>query len=134
LNRVRDSGFDPANAVILPDGLNLNKREVSGGESGNDAASVTRYEEGLNWVRVRARVAVPSILVLSQTYYPGWRALVDGKESRVLRANYAFTGIPLEGGTHDVEFRFRPRPFVVGAAVSVFSLLLMGLAVLLRRA
>lgn len=132
--RVRDSGFDPANAVILPRVLNPNKHEMSVYESGNGAMSVTRYDEGSNWIRVRAKADVPSILVLSQVYYPGWRVLVDGKESSILPADYAFTGIQLESGSHDVEFRFRPRPFVVGAGLSVFSLLFMALAVLLRRA
>jgi hypothetical protein len=134
LARVRDSGFDPANAVILPGEVYSNKLEMPADESENGATSVTMFDEGQNWIRIQAKAAVPSILVLSQMYYPGWSVRVDGKEASILRTDYAFTGVPLDRGIHDVQFRFRPLSFVVGAALSLFSLLLMGLAVLLRRA
>jgi uncharacterized membrane protein YfhO len=134
LARVRDSGFDPANVVILQSQVESNKVGISSDEPENGATSVTKYEEGQNWIRIQAKAAVPSILVLSQIYYPGWSVLVDGSESSIVRTNYAFTGVPLESGIHDIQFRFRPRSFVLGAAVSVFSLLSMGLAALLRRA
>jgi hypothetical protein len=134
LARVRDSGFDPANAVILPGDVDSNNREMSGDESENGATSVTKYDEGQNWIRIQAKAAEPSILVLSQIYYPGWSVLVDGREASILRTNYAFTGVPLARGSHDVQFRFRPRPFVLGAALSLFSLLFIGVAALLRGA
>lgn len=49
-----------------------------------------------------------SFLVLSDTYYPGWRVFVDGAEQQILRANYAFRGVVLPEGSQRVVFTFDP--------------------------
>jgi len=41
-------------------------------------------------------------MVLSQTFYPGWKALVDGTQTDVFPVDIAPTGIVLSAGTHDV--------------------------------
>jgi hypothetical protein len=64
-----------------------------------------------------------SLLVLSDTYYPGWKALVDGKETKIYRADYAFRAIPLNAGTHRVEFVYDPISFKLGAGVTVLGIL-----------
>ncbi len=71
-------------------------------------------------------------LVLLDSYYPGWRVRVDGQESPLLRANYAFRAVALGPGRHRVEFRYRPVWFYAGLAVSCASLAVW-LFLLLRR-
>jgi hypothetical protein len=66
-------------------------------------------------------------LVLSDTWYPGWRAWVDGQATPILRANYLFRAIPLEAGEHQVVFAYQPLSFWLGLALSLaawFSLAL----------
>jgi hypothetical protein len=46
-------------------------------------------------------------VVLLDSYYPGWKAYVDGVETEILRANYAFRAVPVEAGKHRVECRYR---------------------------
>jgi hypothetical protein len=63
--------------------------------------------------------------VLVEQFFPGWRALIDGKETAIERVDETFQGIAVPPGPHAVEFRYAPRSLYVGAIVS-----LMGLAVL----
>ena len=96
---------------------------------------VTRYlpED----VELRVRTEQPGLLVLADTWYPGWIATVDGVPAPILRANYLFRGVPVPAGEHVVTMRFQPASLRTGllvtavAAVGLLLLLLVGL--LLRR-
>jgi hypothetical protein len=65
----------------------------------------------------------PAFLVTSETFYPGWRAWVDGREASLRMTNAAFRGLEVDAGHHRVEMRFRPTILYKGAAVSLASLL-----------
>ena len=62
-----------------------------------------------------------SYLVLSEIFYPGWQAIVNGKKTPVLRGNYLFRTVPIEKGRHKVELRFVSRPFKIGMLISVIT-------------
>ena len=70
----------------------------------------------------------PAVLVVADTDYPGWEATVDGTPTPILRANLAFRAVELPGGTHRVEFRFRPAFARFGLPASLFFLVLAPLA------
>jgi uncharacterized membrane protein YfhO len=70
---------------------------------------------------IRVSTTGPAYLVVTETWFPGWRASVDGRETTVLRANHAFRAVWVPGGEHEVEFRFRPRGFREGLVVSVLA-------------
>lgn len=74
-------------------------------------------------VEVEAMVAAPALLVLTDTFYPGWEVAVDGVPAPLLRADYAFRAVALEPGRHRVVFRFAPRSLRIGALVSALALL-----------
>lgn len=120
--RLCNAKFDPMNAVILPAGFKGNG-DGAASNSGAGLQAVTKYEESANWVRIKANASAPSVLVLNQIHYPGWNAYVDGKKAPVLRADYAFTGVLVDAGNHVIEFRFLPASFVLGAAISIASIL-----------
>jgi Bacterial membrane protein YfhO len=63
-----------------------------------------------------------AVLVLTDTWDPGWRATVDGQPAAVLRANHALRGIMLGPGQHRIEFSFEPSWLLPGAIVSISSL------------
>ena len=67
----------------------------------------------------------PSYLVLAYTYYPGWRATVDGHPAQILRANYAFMALPVESGAHHVVLTYRPISLLWGLIISSLSALAM---------
>ena len=69
------------------------------------------------------KAAENTFLVLSDTYFPGWKAYVDGKKAKIYRANYAFRAIPLTAGAHEVEFVYDPLSFKLGAAVTFLGIM-----------
>jgi hypothetical protein len=73
-------------------------------------------------VRLRVSATGPAYVVVTDTWFPGWRATVDGTEATLWRANHAFRAVWVPGGRHDVELRFRPRGFHAALAVTLAAL------------
>jgi uncharacterized membrane protein YfhO len=61
-------------------------------------------------------------LVLSDNYYTGWKAYVNGEEKQILRVNYTLKGFLLDKGAHEVTFVFKSLSFIIGAYVSLITL------------
>jgi hypothetical protein len=78
--------------------------------------------QGMNWVRVKVRAKAPALLLLADTWYPGWQAKVDGHPTRVLRADYFLRAVELGAGEHEVVFRYRPAWLPWAAGISLVSL------------
>lgn len=70
------------------------------------------------YLRAQTKHTQTALLVLSEPWFPGWRATVDGKPAEVLRVDYLLRGIVLPAGEHTVELRFRPLSLLIGAAIS----------------
>jgi hypothetical protein len=81
--------------------------------------------DGLHRVVIEAELTSPGLLVLADSYYPGWQARVDGERVPIVATNHLFRGIAVPAGHHSVEFDYRPSSLRSGAAAS-----LVGLAVL----
>lgn len=64
-----------------------------------------------------------SILFLSDNYYPGWRAYVDGKDVKIYRSNYSFRSVVVPGGKHVVIFDYRPFSFYSGLIITILGIL-----------
>ena len=121
LDRVRADDFDPVSTVVVGQTPPLPDR---GGGAETPAASVVAgIAPGLNQVRMSVAALQPSILVLSQTWYPGWRALVDGKPQPLLRVDYGFTGTVVGPGLHSVLFAYEPVSLRYGAGLTATGLL-----------
>ena len=88
--------------------------------------------ESNNRIQLLVKSTEDNLLVLSDTYYPGWKVLVDGKRTKIYRADYTFRAIPLNAGTHQIEFVYDPMSFKLGAGVTflgTLGCLLIGWAV-----
>ncbi len=72
-------------------------------------------------VVVAASTDAPAWLVLTDTWFPGWTARLDGATVPIARANHAFRAVALPAGSHRVEFTFRPRGLGLGAAITLLS-------------
>lgn len=88
--------------------------------AGADSAWIVSYQPGR--VLVRARAACRGMLVLTDTWYPGWRARVDGRRAAIYEAYAVVRGVVVGPGEHTVEFRFRPASVYAGAALSLLGL------------
>jgi len=109
--------FDPTQTVVL-DG---EWRMANGGERVGDGGHISFVRYGLNEVELAVRTPVSGYLVLSDVYYPGWRATVDGAPAEVLRADYVFRAVMLPPGEHTVRMEFASWTWRVGLAVSIVT-------------
>ena len=77
-------------------------------------------------IDLNATVAKPTQLVLSEVYYPaGWKAFVDGKQTKIYKTDYFLRSIFLQPGTHKIQFVFNPRSFKLGLLITGLSLVLL---------
>jgi hypothetical protein len=88
-----------------------------------------------NRIVVKAELSTPGLLVLSEVWYPGWRARDNGIDIPVLRTDAVLRGVYLEAGAHTVEFEYRPWTALAGGLVSGITALglLVYAAVHMRR-
>ncbi len=89
----------------------------------DESAEIVRYEP--DRVVVRVRTQEPRYLVLSDTYFPGWQATVDGHPAEVERANYLFRAVLTPAGEHVVEWRYLPASLLWGGMVTTVALAAM---------
>jgi uncharacterized membrane protein YfhO len=76
-------------------------------------------------VMIHTSSSADAWLVLSDTYYPGWTATVDGQSVMVLRGDVLFRTVAIPGGEHDVEFRFEPASVKIGLPISIGALVVL---------
>ena len=65
-----------------------------------------------------------ALLFFSDAYYPGWKAFVDGKETPLYRADYAFRAAVVPQGSHVVSFSYQPLSFKIGVWLTGVGLLI----------
>lgn len=61
------------------------------------------------------------ILFMSDAWYPGWQAYIDGQETKIYRANFAFRAVIVPEGKHEVRFIYQPKSFFDGFKISIAS-------------
>lgn len=83
-------------------------------------AKITTYSP--NKVIVKAKAEADGLLFLSDNFYPGWEAFVDGKPTKIYRADYTFRAVPIKKGAHEIRFEYKPKIFIAGAVISALSL------------
>jgi len=129
LEAMKEEAFDPGQEVILSQGPGGYLEEGKA----QDRVSMVSYQP--ERVVVQAHLGAPGYLVLTDAYYPGWKALVDGRPAKIERADYYFRAVYLEEGEHTIEFVYAPLSFKVGVVISLASLafVILGLGWGLRR-
>jgi hypothetical protein len=127
LGALVTKGFHPAKSVLLeeePIWLTESVPQGRAREGGSTPENKVEFvSESNNRLRLRVQAAEKSLLVLSDTYFPGWKAFVNGKETKIYRANYAFRALPLKAGTHEVEFVYDPIWFRLGAGLTFWGII-----------
>ncbi len=112
---VHSEGFDPTEVVVLE------ANQVADHAASRPAVPPHLAFAGydLNTVAIDVTTETPGYLVLSDVWYPGWRAEIDGAAAPVLRANYAFRAVPVPAGSHRVRLLFAPSTWKIGLTISV---------------
>ncbi|HXG58331.1 MAG TPA: YfhO family protein [Thermoanaerobaculia bacterium] len=107
---ARDRNLAARVAVVETGGTPLRPREASG-------EVVVRYPTDSS-VRLETRSRTGGLVVLHDTYAPGWRATVDGREAKIHPVNILSRGVVVPAGSHVVEMTFLPPGLPAGAVIS----------------
>lgn len=117
LTRIGQTDFQPGRVAILEEdpGLGLALQD-----SGRSEARIMNYTP--NEVRLSTETIGPSLLIFCENYFPSWKAYVDGRPSKLYRADYTFRAVSLPAGRHEVTFRFESKQFRLGLIIGLLAL------------
>ena len=107
---------DVAQSAAVEGGRALNSGEVQAG--------VTWRESSPNKISLDVSLAKQGLLVLSQVWYSGWEAEVDGQPASIYRVDAALTGLYLEAGEHSVVLSYRPPGMWLGISLALVALVI----------
>ncbi|MHB8154889.1 MAG: hypothetical protein ACYDFR_02415 [Candidatus Omnitrophota bacterium] len=85
-----------------------------------------------NEVNIGINIDIPSMMILTDVWSPGWQAFDGDRQIKIYRVNYCQRGIWLEKGWHQVRFRFRPLSWYIGLVISLGTALAMGVFLIVR--
>jgi len=115
-DRLADPHFDAQHQVFM-----IGQSPPKLAPCSDDDVWMVRHEP--NYVAIKAVMACRGMVILTDSWYPGWRATVDGKSAVIEKAYGAFRGVVVEAGDHTVEMRYRPWSVFVGAALTAAAAL-----------
>jgi len=125
--RLVSPDFSPRNAIVIDQveamKLPQGHEATAAAEISDDSAQILSHRP--NEVVVSVDSPSDAILVLSETYFPGWIAEIDGIEKEIFRANGFQRAVKVKSGSHRVVFRYQPMPVRIGAMVSCATLLVV---------
>lgn len=135
LARLAAPDFDPAREVVIGE-----DELAAAGLAAADFATDTASDAPPTVLEYRAEraafdltLAAPGVLVLADTWFPGWQVQVDGQPAALLRADYLFRGVALNAGQHRVVLTYRPASLRRGAWLSGAAALLWLVVLVLGR-
>lgn len=133
LKRIKDSDFNPRTEVVLEDPRTPSREPPTAEEARKNIARIFDFQDtGSNSITMKCASNLHSWLVLTDIYYPGWKAFVDEKEVEIVRANFAFRAIEIPPGEHAVRFVYQPKSFELGLMLFASFLLVTILAFSIR--
>jgi hypothetical protein len=111
--------YDPLKMALVERPVNLNVKNMDP----EARAQITHLSDSK--IEISTKAASSSFLVLSDVYYPGWKATIDGVRTRIFQTNYVQRGVMVPSGIHVVRFEFRPKTFYQGLFISIAALVII---------
>jgi hypothetical protein len=96
-------------------------------DDSSNTPAISLQESGPNKLDISVQALNDGWIVLSDVWYPGWRAWVDGQPVRIYHANYLFRAVYVGAGEHVIEFRYQPISFWLGACISIVGICLLAI-------
>ncbi len=118
--RMRQRSFAPAEEVLL---YGESAAGAPSDSASTGVAEIVGYDPARVVIRTQARDA--GYLVLTDNYYPGWHAAIDGEEAPIQRAYHTFRAVAVPAGEHEVRFTFEPAPLRAGLVITITTALLL---------
>lgn len=129
LARLRDPSFDFRRQVIL-ESASHGWLEPAQAPATSPPVTIAVHTPG--YVQMQVETPVSGLLVLTDTFMPGWQAWVDEQPVSIWVANHAFRAVIMPSGAHTITFAYRPRSFELGAIVSSAAGLILAILVFWR--
>ena len=127
LATLREPAFDIRSAALFDTSAAVQGAVVETPPDPIDLpVQVLAYEPGAIRLRLARPAPEGSALVVSENYYPGWTATVDGRPAEAARADYVLIGVPLPTGAREVTLRFESPPYETGKLLTLLALALSG--------
>jgi hypothetical protein len=126
IDAVEAPSFDPRRAPVVLAGSETIGRlgSMSAPCTASAQVEVVSRDRADGGISLTVNAATPGYLAISEPYYPERQAWVDGQPAPLLRTNLAFSGLPIDAGSHRVELKIVPASFNTGVVVSISTLLL----------
>ena len=124
---ISDPTFNPEKLVVLEENPKINKPLYEG--TSLQSSVIWKTDEDMN-IELATKSSHDAFLILADTFYPGWKAYVDGRETKIYPAYVAFRAIVLPQGEHSVTFRYEPGSLRKGIIVSTTTFILLILAMI----
>ncbi len=112
--------FNPLEAVLLEEKPDMPYPDTI---IGGSTVSIVSYSA--NKIEIKVNAKNRGFLVLSENYYPRWKAYVDGKKEKVYRANYTLRAVPLNAGEHSVVFAYEDVSYSIGKTLCILGLIIL---------
>lgn len=116
IDEILKADFNPNYEVIL-------EEDAPEGSFSIFSSSCKIEEYKMDYVKISVDMENEGFLFISDTFYPGWKAYINGKETKIYYGNCAFRAIFLNKGKHNVVFKYKPTSFYKGAIISFIALL-----------
>jgi len=120
-------GFDPRRMVLL-DAVPAELEQAEAAAAQESGGPVELAADEPERIALRTRGARPGVVVITDAWFPGWEARLDGAEVPLLRANLAFRAVAVPPGEHEIELRYRPRSLRIGFAIAALAALIGAVA------
>ncbi len=125
LSRLDAFDFDPSQIALVPPDTSIS---VEGHPPEAEIGQIQIVHRTPGSISLNVSAPAGSLLMLSEIYYPGWRATVDGQIVPILRADYILRGVPIPAGEHQVQVFYQPVTLTWGAVLSGVTLIAAALA------
>lgn len=126
LDNIYDKNIDLKKTILLEE-----KLEIKMDKSSINEVNLVSYEP--NKVIFKTNSTGNSLLFLSDNYYPGWRTRIDGKDTKLLVADYTFRAVAVPKGKHTVMLNYLPKSFILGSRLSVLGFVLLFITLFIIR-
>lgn len=130
LDKLLDPNYPIGEKIILEENVGKEESLVKG------IGNVKYLSYGLQNSLIEVNTNKAGFLFVSDAWFPGWKAFVDGKETKIYRADYVFRAVAVPVGKHIVKFSYFPESFSLGLKISGLALMIfiiLGVNVILQR-
>ena len=118
--------FDLSSEIVIEESLPIEQaKELENSKiDENSSVEIISYES--ERVIIKSKNSTSAFLVLTDSFYPGWDAYIDGDETKIYRADGVVRAVYVPAGEHTIEFSYMPNSLLIGLFISLISAICLG--------